>query len=496
MRTLVLYMVRRAAQGTGDPSLRNLTRGGDGRTNMLLGEFARLLLEVLDNKIILDDALKLLPLLAASLPDIVDANYYRALSQVTISSGGSPEAILRAILTPLHLAGKVGEKSYAEVSRYYAANYLVTPGLPDHLGRDSFELLRSGVDAGKLVRAMAEYPETWTTVPTEERLWMLSYIIHFFLKVSGRKIFIDLTTDNMAFTNKEVDERSYIQVLLLLLSSVATEAGNRIDVEDVPMEIGNENEDDEDEYPSGGKSVGTTKQPLPPFVKSELNSLVEQSSVNSIFSHASFFAHDDDHAKVLAGFALTLLMVFPSRKEEICMWLCLAETSDGVFAVKYLWEAVKGSHLFQAIVKNFSVAVDSLRKHNSSASTPGVSAHGPDDDDEWNLILLFVELYGFLLLVMDDDEFFARGKGEGRARQLPLREVGDMTVFLKNLAFAMYWSGGYIMGEDKQRHDGGEVVFKDQGSQAWDIAHLRGAVTSLLRMIYTREYSPNPPNLW
>lgn len=485
MNTLVLYMVQRAAQGTGDPSLRNVTRVEGGRTNLLLREFSRLLLEVLDSKVIVDDALKLLPLLSISLPDIVDANYYRALSKVTTSSNGSSEAILRAVLIPLHPAGKVGQKSYAEVYRYYAANYLVTPGLPGHLGRDSFEMLRTGVEAGKLVKAMAEYPESWTTVPTEERLWMLSYIIHFFLKVSGRKVIIDLTTNNKALTGTEIEERSYIHVLLLLLSSVATEAGSRIDVEDVPMQIGNENEDDEDDDPRGGGASGTIKQPLPPFVKSELNSLVEQSSVNSIFSHASFFARDDNHAQVLSGFALTLLMVFPSRKEEICMWLCLAETSDRVFAVKYLWEAVKRTHLFQAIVKDFSVAVDSLRRRNSSA---GPSAHASGDDDEWNLILLFVELYGFLLLVMDDDEFFAGGKGEGKVRQLPLKEVGDMSVFLKNLAFAMYWSGGEIMGEDKRRHDGGEVFFRDQGAQAWDLVHLRRAATSLLRMIYTREY--------
>ncbi|KAH0611912.1 uncharacterized protein H6S33_009964 [Morchella sextelata] len=130
--------------------------------------------------------------------------------------------------------------------------------------------------------------------------------------------------------------------------------------------------------------------------------------------------------------------------------------------------------------RDYKVAVESLKKRNNSEDSAQT-----DDDEEWNLILLFVELYGFLLMVMDDDEFFA-GRGI-KDRQLPLKEVGEMSVFLKSMTFAMYWAGGEIIGEDKSKTSGGEIYFKDQNSKGWSVDYLRAQATTLLKQLYTRD---------
>lgn len=462
MRTLVLSVmddVRRDPQRlvTGDPK----------RSRYLLHRFAMLLVEALDEQIVRKDALRLLPWLGESIPELVNASYYAALSRVTASSSSSssddasPEWILTAVLTPLRQTRN--KISLGESYRMFAANYLTTPELPDRLGKAGFEVLRAGVDTGTLVSSMDASPDTWTSAEIEGRLWMLSYIIDFSL----RRTVIDLTGEE---ASKSVEERNYIRVLSLLLSSVAREAGKRIDIEDVSMD----NSDSEDEDPSESQPV---RQPLPSFVKSRLQGLIQQSSVSSVFNQTISF--DSVDAKILASFALTLLLVFPARKQEVRMWLCLAETADGSSAVRFLWEAVKKTALFTGITREYRIAVESLKKRTASGTT---------DDEEWNLILLFVELYGFLLIVMDDDEFFAGGRGGKKERQLPLQDIGQMSIFLKNLAFAMYWSGGEIMGEDKPRGIGGEVLFGGDSGKVWDVVYLRGQVTGLLRLVYMREY--------
>lgn len=457
MRMLVLSVMGAIQRGE------QCLAGGEDpkRSRYLLQRFARLLVEALDEQIVRNDTLRLLPWLGESIPELVDASYYTALSRVTASSNASPEAVLTAVLTPLQQTRS--KIILGESYRMFAANYLITPELPERLGKVGFEALRAGVNTGTLVNAMEASSDAWASAEIEGRLWMLSYIIDFSLHPTV----IDLTNE----TFKSTEERNYVHVLSLLLSSVAREAGKRIDIEDVSMD--NSDSEDEDD-PSEPQPA---RQPLPSFVKSRLQSLIQQSSVSSVFNQT--VSYDSADAKTLASFALTLLLVFPARKQEVRMWLCLAETADGTSAVRFLWEAVKKTALFTGITKEYRIAVESLKKRTASSTA---------DDEEWNLILLFVELYGFLLIVMDDDEFFAGGRGGKKERQLPLQDIGQMSIFLKNLAFAMYWSGGEIMGEDKPRGIGGEVFFKGDSGKWWDVAYLRGQVTGLLRLVYTREY--------
>ncbi|RPB11949.1 hypothetical protein P167DRAFT_574870 [Morchella conica CCBAS932] len=454
------------------------------RSRYLLGQFAKLLVEALyddpegadlPGKAMSGDSvrnysLRLLPWLAERLPTLVDAKYYQALSRVTTACEADLEALLRAVLTPLRSKNECTAVSYT----VFAANYLITPGLPERLGAKGFCMLREGVDIEELFKAIEATPGAWLGAEVEGRLWLLAYIIDFLFASSSRKTIIDLRGDDRLRFNRDVEQQ---RVLSLLLASVSAEAGKRIDIEDMPM--GQEEEEDSDEEDSTDiKSRPSKKQPLPPFIKSRLEGLVQQSSVSTVFSKTKY--SDLNDAKIFAGFTLTLLLVFPRKSQDVRMWLCLAETSDGASAVRFLWEAVRRTNLYSGISRDYKVAVESLKRRNNSEDSMQT-----DDDEEWNLILLFVELYGFLLMVMDDDEFFA-GRGI-KDRQLPLKEVGEMSVFLKSMTFAMYWEGGEIIGEDKSRTSGGEIYFKDQNSKGWSVDYLRAQATALLKQLYTRD---------
>ncbi|KAG0134911.1 hypothetical protein HOY82DRAFT_601703 [Tuber indicum] len=491
MKVLVLFMAQYLSQASNRPCLGARARGVDGHGSLMMEKFGKLLIEVLQEEVLTADSLSVLPSLAVELPGIVDASYYKALSRITASSKSSPEEILDAVLTPLQHVGKENGQRNAEIHRDFAANYLVTPDLPEHLRHGGFERLKKTVGFGKLIKAMSESPGQWVVATGEEKLWMLSYIIHFTPSMSGSEV-IDLTGDK-PLVSRGFEEKSYSHVMSLLLSSVAREASERIQVVDISMGVEGDEEDEDDS--SGERSHQNKNQPLPPFVKSRLESLIQQPSITSIFSLAGPPSSDDRDTKMLAGFALTLLLVFPKVKQEVCMWLCLAETKDGVSVLRYLWAAVRRSELFLGVAKDIRLAVSSLRKRNLSTDGPSIR---DSDNGEWNLILLFIELYGFLLLVMDDDEFFARSRAEKKARQLPLEDVENLSVFLKNLAFAMYYWGGEIMGEDKQRSDGGAVFFKDQPNQVWEVEYLKTAVTGLLKAIYARDSRRKflPSNHW
>ena len=128
-----------------------------------------------------------------------------------------------------------------------------------------------------------------------------------------------------------------------------------------------------------------------------------------------------------------------------------------------------------------------------------------------------MELYKFVLMVMDDEEFLSGSSGYDenvewswtRQSALPVSQIAELIKFLKHLAFAMYWFGPDIRGVQKaETKDGLSQYFgakspirdpeytinpsrqEDQslaGTPGMTLTHLKGMVTGLLRMLYERE---------
>jgi len=161
-----------------------------------------------------------------------------------------------------------------------------------------------------------------------------------------------------------------------------------------------------------------------------------------------------------------------------------------------------------------AVSSDNPRKYSWEAPNAG-RAEAHNNDDDWRVISMFMELYTFVLKVMDDEEFFAGSKSSfgvptgSRPNALTINDLQNLTTFLKNLGFTMYFHGADITAEDQPRDrdtTGSLASYFNVSSSASprsmeseaskvlaaaeasiNIDHLKGLTTGLLRMIYERD---------
>lgn len=237
-------------------------------------------------------------------------------------------------------------------------------------------------------------------------------------------------------------------------------------------------------------------------------------------------------ARVLAKYALNLLRIFPRRGDDIRMWLYLGSAPSGeqiagqpdakIPAIKYFWQATSSSRIFQIISSDSTKVLPLLLLPQQAKEAVEI----PQDqrDQEWTTILLFLELYTFVLKVMDDDEFFSSTTpftssdntkiSWTRESALPLRDIKDMTIFLKNLAFTLYWNAvdlsepelgptttslSSYFSSTTSTHRSSEPVSGTQdlesrtpsnnlaGVTGIPLEYFKGLVTGLLRMLHERE---------
>lgn len=280
-------------------------------------------------------------------------------------------------------------------------------------------------------------------------------------------------------------------------------------------------------------SEGATK-----FEQGQITSLVNQEGIGSLLTGLSQSSEASDDEKVeearqLANYALALLRFFPRRGDEIRMWLYIgpsdARTGKNVHrlpAIRYFWEASRRSSVFTTVFRDSRTAIDLLKPQGltteddnrlaTSRTTtngswlPAQQKAGRDAivADEWRVILVFLELYTFVMKVTDDEEFFSAGQQEAfslRDNGLPLPEVKTLTTFLKNLGFTLYFNAADIIGpEDRAPTNVGLSFFSPRtaldtptskgpaepsigGVAGLRIDYVKGLVTGLLRMIYERD---------
>ncbi|OCL00385.1 E3 ubiquitin-protein ligase NEDD4 [Cenococcum geophilum 1.58] len=274
------------------------------------------------------------------------------------------------------------------------------------------------------------------------------------------------------------------------------------------------------------------------FVREQIMSLVNQESVGSLLSSSSRTASASGEDKVeearqLANYALALLRFFPRRGDEIRMWLYLGPTSsssDGpsksLPAIKYFWQATKNSSVFNSITRDSRAAINFLKPKGPGTKHGWKTPYSDRDttslvEDEWRVILVFLELYTFVLKVTDDEEFFSGGNIDftrtspvsstmTRENALPLGEVKALTTFLKNLGFTLYFNASDIASTEERDSSSASISGFSFSSSARRISELsqpepkptepsvggvaglsidyvKGLVTGLLRMVYERD---------
>ncbi|KAL1604293.1 ubiquitin-protein ligase (E3) [Nothophoma quercina] len=270
------------------------------------------------------------------------------------------------------------------------------------------------------------------------------------------------------------------------------------------------------------------------FLKDQVLSLVNQEGIGSLLagssqaSTASTASEDEkiEEARQLANYALALLRFFPRRGDEIRMWLYIGppdkkDAGRKSPAIRYFWEASKRSSVFATIFRDSRAAIELLKTKAADSSATSLTQHGfwqPAQQevnreaaiaDEWRVILVFLELYTFVLKVTDDEEFFSTGQQDAFSNQvrdsgLPLSEVKDLTTFLKNLGFTLYFNAADINPPEERATTGTGLHFYTHqiadaqptkeaqepsvgGVAGLSLDYVKGLVTGLLRMVYERD---------
>ncbi|KIV98004.1 hypothetical protein PV10_01698 [Exophiala mesophila] len=321
---------------------------------------------------------------------------------------------------------------------------------------------------------------------------------------------------------------SYVEGLSALVGQCAQDIAQRLDLVDSPM------------YGSDA----STPTPLPPFVREIISTIPQEPKVRAMLAvmgkasstpvHTS--NQDFDAAKRLANYALALLGAFPSKAQTIRMLLHQGTFSfisgNDVSIIQYFWTITRRTNIFQRISANHRAVVPLLRDaappSNQIGQAPPTQAEVARWRDEWKITILFFELYGFILKLMDDSEFFSLGRSGsfnisasattliGRKGALPLDDVTTMLTFLKNFAFSVYWYAADLVEANEVEEPADiSVLFgkpvpvvsqpKSTVKQPENLtgnglsqAYLKGLVTGLLRQLHeidSRRAFANP-NDW
>ena len=429
-------------------------------------------------------------------PDLLSTfsqQYFSSLSKLLFlhlpSQNFSP--VLRDLVTtPLQQCGSNPFPIYEGL----LVGLLTVPGLQSRFDLDS---LAAVVDTSSLCLALQSLLANHNLIrdsPHDILSWLLAYYTRLY------RISADLHPPS------RTTEMEHIAAVSMLLSNLA------------PILNGQQNMHDT-----------TDSTPLPAFVSTEITSLINQQTITNLLAHAESIdsltvrslSYSND-AAVLASYVLTLIQVFPRRSDEIRMWLYMGSTltksdfngfSERLPAIKFFYRAVSRTRVFRTIYKEPHGAVALLglkqRKQYSNKERSQL-------EQEWRIVLLFLELYTFVLKIMDDEEFMSGGefveeqKSWTRQSALKLSEVKDLIVFLKNFAFAMYWYTTEINGDERdveprglksyfgstdeilsplpaQRKQSAAESLVIPGIQSSSTGYMKGTVTGLLRMLYERE---------
>ncbi|KAJ5678782.1 hypothetical protein N7462_007026 [Penicillium macrosclerotiorum] len=348
-------------------------------------------------------------------------------------------ALLRPITSETMSAYESFASSYLTISNLEA--YLGK--LDDLAGQINYRMLALAVSA--CLTSDGRHPSLLDD--TQARTWLLSYLIFFQQHALGTQV------------NSHAPELEFVTVVSELLTLNTTYLMQGLEAEDST----------DLDSPKGVR-------PLHPFIIDQINSLVNQGSVTGLLSRirssrlpqkepTADDLEESREARVLATYALNLLRIFPRRSDDIRMWLYLGSAPSGeqvsgqpdakIPAIKYFWQASRSSRIFQIISSDSTKVLALLQQ---SKEIPTLPQH--QRDQEWTTILLFLELYTFVLKVMDDDEFFSNTSSFvssdnakvswTKESALPLNDVKDMTVFLKNLAFTLYWNAADLSEPELQ----------------------------------------------
>ena len=102
------------------------------------------------------------------------------------------------------------------------------------------------------------------------------------------------------------------------------------------------------------------------------------------------------------------------------MWIYQGSTNSSsgeyISIIQYLWSAASKSEVFAKVVQShrnvMSALTEAVQDTHQIKQSPVTRSQIVSWKGEWRIILLFLELYTFILKIMDDEEFFSLDRVE------------------------------------------------------------------------------------
>jgi ubiquitin-protein ligase E3 C len=430
------------------------------------------------------------------------------------ASIGWQEAAVDAIVALLRVSEDGSQDAYdAFIAHVLGRDSLArdTPaltGLADELDMD---LLAKSITT----RVLNEEETTTAPLDSSQHLYQLAYLVFMHGSRSTKK------------NKKPATQSTYVEAISALLSKCANDVAQKLDLADSPM---------------FGDGSDTSVEPLPTFIRENVSKLSKQENIHEILLElASTSSGRADHqdsdfgaARRLANYALAVLTAFPSKAREIRMLLHRGSFTFGksgdMSIIQYFWATTRHTAVFMKVVENHRSVMSILREAAPETNQIGQEPISSEQialwRDEWKITILFLELYGFILKIMDDNEFFSLSKSNtfgaasststffSRKGALPLEDVATMTTFLKNLAFSLYWYAADLVETNDVEEEANisalfgrtnhapprpsETKMQTLTGNGLSQAYLKGLVTGLLRQLHERDSRQSfvPANHW
>ncbi|KAF4454555.1 ubiquitin-protein ligase E3 C [Fusarium austroafricanum] len=476
-----------------------------------VGRLVQLLSQALDKSLSIGDLsgdthllFKLVLRIVTKYPELILPainSYYKVvarLCQVEELGGQWQDIVLQAISRPLETFSHEGT---SQVYHAFAFSFLTNINL--RLFEDHISILSNTVTLSHLSKAIV----AGLSSPSGEKhsedaqLWQLAH-------------FIDLS--RLSTNNKHGS--GVLETLYTQLSALSSTISIRLSAKSTDS-------DDNDSEP--------LVPPLDPYVTAKLMSLVDSNGISQTLQEFSTnlagpSQQEYQSTSFLAGYILTLLRCFPANSDDIRMRLFLEEiptASGDVPTIKFLWQIMRQTAVFRKLRTESESPLDILRRY--LGVTSGTSS-SPEEEQDWRIALLFLELYIFILRLSDDEDFFSgidprimeQNPSTSRIRScsLSLEDVKMLTSFLKNTAFTLHYkaqelskSRDDLEAASKYRMDSyfgsgqSSSMNRESGSHSLtksptrlDIDSLRNIVTAAMKMLYERDSRKQflPTNHW
>ncbi|KAF3271007.1 hypothetical protein TWF970_010638 [Orbilia oligospora] len=440
-------------------SLIGLNLAENSRHRLLITRLFRVLLVAVSSISVrhattLTQALRILPFLSCAItyfPEQADTTYFETIAGL-IDRGLIPHistfypletrtATLAIILQSIVLPLRPGIRANRPLAyTNFVQVFLTTASLDTNLfSAIPVSILRKLLDIRQLLEAATQLRVD--QLSPEQILWLLSYLIAFVydpeLLVSSHHLALqDRISSHPLYQKADItgplDSRTICGLLATTLNPILDAYGRKIRNQ-------TSTPDRQPIVPSraqAGLFVESEERLNPPeFVQRQLKNLLETDFISNLADGITWnWTTPSSSTQTVCirhaaqRFTLHLLLYFRFLEQKLHNRLFLARSQDDMSLLATLYHQVQNTHTFRDGVAGVDAILDGLKlTHQKTGGTALQSS-------EWTTILLFLDLYCFSNIVMDDEEFFTLGDKSLQSNQL--RHLVD---FLKNLAFVAYF---------------------------------------------------------